>query len=245
VQIIKQSCRKVLRSGLFALSAIVGAASHSHASTITYTITDIVTNSDPSATFTGTGFAGIYPSFPNDFGPQGPSFTHIFGLEYYGGIYSETELQVDVNALAGQTINSATLSFVLRDGSPGSQMVTVTSYDSSGTLEYHETPFGPLGTTSFTSTSYGANSVDVTSLLQSRISAGGTWFGLYLTPNGPDQSFQWTYTDSNVDAAEVRLTVDFGNNVPEPGSFVLLGTFVISAGGLAWFKKGTVKAVAG
>jgi hypothetical protein len=215
------------------------------AGTVTYTITDAgnfggYIDGNTADTFSGTGFVGIYPTFSTDQGTAGPSFAHLFGLENYNGIYSETEMQVDVSALAGKTINSATLSYVLLNGGGGSQTVTATSWDSSGTLAYNQTLPSNLGSTNFTSNGLSPNSADVTSLLQARVSSGGTWFGLYLTPDGPGDNFQWTYTNGyQGDPAQVRLTVNY--TVPEPASLALLGLGVAGLGGYAVRRRKAVK----
>ena len=141
--------------------------------------------------------------------PTGPAFAHLFGLENYNGIFSETEMQANISALSGTTITSAILSYSLVNGVSGSQGVTVTSYSSNGVLSYNETPPSNLGSTSFTSNGLSSNSVDVTSLVQNAVSSNAAWLGLYVTPNGPGDNSQWTWTSQfagggNPDSADVR-----------------------------------------
>jgi hypothetical protein len=205
--------------------ATLVAGSDADAASITYTITDIGTfagysDGTQTDTFSGTGFVGIYP----DGGGNGPSgaFVHLFGLENYGSVYSETELEVDISALDGQHITSATLSYVIANGDGGAATISATSYSANGTLSYNNVPPNDLGSVSYTSNQLSSNSVDVTSLLQSQATANATWFGLFLVPT--TDSNQWTYTYSgfgdNSDSADVRLTVVYG--VPEPSTWAMM-----------------------
>jgi|SRR5579859_2064756 len=207
------------RQVVFSMALFVAAVS-ARANNV-YSIQDLGTyagyeDTTLSDTFAGTGFVGIYST-----AGQGPSgaFGHLFGLENYNGAYSESELEVNISGLSD--VSSAILSYNLLNGSAGSQSVTVTSFSANGSLGFNQTPPSNLGTTTFTSTGLSANSVDVTTLLQNAIAANQTWFGLYLTPNGPNDS-QWTYTwsadNANPNSASVQLTV---TTVPEPSTFAL------------------------
>jgi hypothetical protein len=214
---------------------------------ITYSIQDVGTFTDyedfnTSDTFAGTGFVGIYPNSP---GP-GPAFAHLLGLENYDGVFSETEMQVDISALAGATITSAILSYNLLNGGDGSEGVTATSYTTTGSLGFNQTPPNNLGSTTFTSTGLSANSVDVTALLQAAINANQNWFGLYLTPNGPGDNYQWTYTysgfEANPDSAGMLLTVKVGavEAVPEPTTMIAGALLLLpfGAGTMRLLRKG-------
>ena len=215
----------MIRNVLVAIGLTAVAALPARATT-TYTIQDIgsfsgYTDTTLSDTFAGTGFVGIYPNFSTDAGTAGPAFAHLLGLENYNGIFSETEMQVNISGLSGATITSAVLSYnLLTTG--GSQGVTATSFTANGSLGFNMTPPNNLGSTTFTSTG-SANSVDVTALLQAAVSGNQNWFGIFLTPNGPGNNYQWTYTYSGFgdspDAADLRLTVEVAP-VPEPTTMV-------------------------
>ncbi len=97
---------------------VLCGAGWSQAASITYTITDAGTftnyeDTNTADTFTGTGFVGIYPTFATDVGTSGPAFAHLLGLENYNGIYSETELQVGLSALARRNNHSASFQLQL------------------------------------------------------------------------------------------------------------------------------------
>jgi len=220
---------KTFRIGLLALGLTAVAALPARASSTTYTIKDVGTfgglqDFTLSDTYGGTGFVGIFPTNSTDLGSLGPSFVHAFGLENYNGVYSETEMQVDISGLSGATVTSAILTYNLLNGTPGSQGVTATSFTTTGLLGYSQTPPNNLGSTTFTSAGHSLNSVDVTTLLQNAVIADQNWFGLFLTPNGPGHNFQYTYTtplwSANADSADVRLTVIYA--IPEPSSFMCL-----------------------
>src|SRR5439155_8871252 len=136
------------------------------ANSVTYSITDIggfapysVANS--GQTFAGTGFVGEYG--PGQVDAAG-SFAHLFGLEQ--SFFSASNLQVDISALAGQTINSASLQFLVLDGSFSPQNVSFSSYNTTGTLSYQWAPV-PLGVANAI-VSGGFNSGGVTGPLQQR-----------------------------------------------------------------------------
>jgi hypothetical protein len=235
-----------MKRAIVMLAALVlfgGMGGPASASSITYTITDIGTfggyeDTNTSDTFSGTGFLGLYTSAA--IGGSG-GFGHLLGLENYGYLYSETALEVGIGALAGATITSATLSYDILDGDGGPATIQATSFSANGTLAYSIAPPSNLGTTTFISNQNpSSNSVDVTSLLQSQVTAGAPWFGLYLSPVG--SSNQWTYTYSgfgaNADSASVRLTVDYtGGNVPEPATITLLASGLFAVGGFGFYRR--------
>ena len=209
---------------LTALALVLGGAGRAKAGTITFVLPDVDASAgywdyNTADTFSGTGFVGIYPPTEGT-----PAFAHLFGLENYGAVYSETELEANVGVLHGAVITSAILSYTLVNGGSSSQTVTATSFDANGTLSYATAPPNNLGSTTFTSNGQTSNSVDVTGLLNARLAAGKSWFGLYLTPNGNvgQNAYQWTYTSAefggNADAADVRLTVDFTTSAPNPAA---------------------------
>jgi len=198
------------------------------ATTIVYPILDIATfpasyDTNVAQTFPGTGFVGMYASCFE------VSFVQLFGLE--STYCSRTILQVDISALAGQTINSATLTFQLLDGGAVTDHgILATSYSADGNLAYHWDPPDNLGTASGT-VNLGPNSLDVTSLLAARLAASAGWFGLHL--QGTDDQYIWTWTDPyqgfGRDRAEMRLTVDY-NAIPEPGTCGLAAGALLALG---------------
>ncbi len=216
--------KKLLLAGLLA-SAIAAPAA---ATTISYTITDILpsagyTENNVGQTFAGTGFVGVY-SF-NAFG-------HLLGLE---DSFSRVNAQVGIAALAGATINSATISFDLLDNNGGSGTLTTTAYNSSGALGYQfAVPTADYGAVTAT-VSGQSNAFDVTSLVSAAVGAGEDWLGLHMSNTG---SNPWTYTYSgygrNPDSALFRLTVDYADAVPEPA---MLGLFGLGALGLGLSRR--------
>ncbi len=221
-----------------ALGTAFAASSTSQAASLTYSLLDVgnfasyaVDNTGQS--FSGTGFVGLYEAAQN----STDQFVHLFGLEVAD--YSRTALEVDISALAGATINSAFLSFELKDGDVASQTVTVTSFSADGTLEYFWNPPDVLASANYTVTSLVPSILDVTGLLQARVNANAGWFGLHL--QGSDAS-QYTYTDAsqvsgNPDSAVVRLNVDFTAAVPEVSTGVAVSMF-LGAAGLGVFFRG-------
>jgi hypothetical protein len=213
-----------------AFSVAAGVTLSAWAGSTTYVLPDVGNFSDYldsnlSDTFSGTGFVGIYPYLPNDVGPAGPAFAHLWGLENYNGIFSETELQVDISGLAGKTVTGATLSYVLRDGGGGSQSVKITSYTSTGLLGFNTAPPNDLGSVVFTSNGLAGNSADVTALVENAVMAGQNWLGLFLAPEGPGQNFQYSYTTGfGGDEALARLDVTF---TPEPPAQMATGALLL------------------
>ena len=195
-----------------------------HAAVAVIPILDIGTSADydtpnTGQSYSGTGFVGMYNTSAVGY----EAFGHLFGVEQID--FSRTAMQADIGFLSGVTINSAILSFdVLASG--GDQNVTVTSFTANGNLGYTWTPPDNLGSVVAPTTS-GANSIDLTGLVQSRATAGAPWLGLHL--NGTDQ-YQYTYTYTGYgygpDSANVRLTVDYeprSSAVPEPFSAAVWG----------------------
>lgn len=223
--------RAVLRLSL--LTATFLAVGTLRADSISYTIKDIgaftsYRTNNVGQSYSGTGFVGLY-----NFGGSG-EFAHLFGIE--DTAYSRTALNVDISGLAGATINSAYLNFVLKDGTSGTQNVTLTSFTADGSLEYFWNAPDNLGSSNYSVTGHSVNSLNVTSMLQNQVAAGADWFGLHLKGSN---LYQWTYTytgyGDTADEALVRLVVDYSpSEVPTPGSFVaLIGMGGIGLVGLA------------
>lgn len=213
-----------LMKKLIATLALAGALlpTASQAATVTYSLPDILTFAgytdwNTAATFSGNGFGGMY-----NFGGTDQRWAHLFGVELID--YSRTIMQVDISALAGSTIVSASLSFVLLDGMTGPQNVTLTGFDGgAGALTYQwDAPGANYGNV-VASVAGGANSIDVTSLLAASVANGDAWFGMHL--QGSSQ-YMWTWTWAgygyDADRALVRLTVETAS-VPEPGTLALIG----------------------
>ena len=183
-------------------------------------ITDIgafpdYTVNNTGQSYAGTGFVGMYPSTDR--------FAHLFGVEQSG--FSRTAMEADIAFLSGATINSAVLSFNLLSGS-GTQNLTVTSFTADGTLEYFWNSPDNLGSV-VASADIGANSIDVTGLVQSQATASASWLGLHVQGSTRNQ---WTYTYTGygygADSANVRLTIDYDagtSAVPEPASAAVWG----------------------
>lgn len=202
---------------LLSLLAGLAAVPQASASSISYSILDILTPTnvglipDTGQTFSGTGFVGMYNN--NNFG-------HVFGLE---NGFSRTNLQVGIGALGGVTVNSATLSFVLRENNGTGGSLTISSYDANGQLGYLFNPLAAAygtATGGFVDGPDAPQSYDVTGLLQSAVSAGEDWLGLLLFNSGNDR---YTFAGSgfSTDRAVVRLTVDY--SVAEPATIALVG----------------------
>jgi hypothetical protein len=240
--------KRSIRSELLVSSLLAGALSASAQST-TISLPDIgtfggYTDGNQSDTFTGTGFLGIYPDLTGGTGGNG-SFAHLFGLENYGSIYSETELQAPIASLAGDTITSATLSFTMLNGVGGGEYVDVTSFTTTGTLGFNNSAPNDLGSLTATGITTGRNSFDVTSLVQAAVSADQGHLGLFLAPEGPNGNL-WTYTYTgdgyNANSANAQLVINYTSSVPDAASTAAM--LSASVGLLAWAKnrrKGAVR----
>jgi hypothetical protein len=207
-----------------ALIAAIGlTATAAQAGSVTYALPDIGTFAGYSIsatgqTYTGTGFVGEY---------SGNTFAHLFGLE---GNSSETNAQVAIAALSGETIESAVLSYTILSNYITTGVVTITGYNSTGNLGYLFTPpASTLGST--TGTTMATNSVDITALLNAALNNGDAYLGLLFQ----DSVFSnWTYTTGNPNAANLKLTVTYAatvaaaQSVPEPTSLLLLGSSLAS-----------------
>jgi hypothetical protein len=222
------------------LSSLLTGAIGASAQSTTISLPDIGTfgsyiDGNQADTYTGTGFLGIYPNGGGN-GPTG-GFAHLFGLENYGSVFSETELQAPLAGLAGDTITSATLSFTIQDGTGPNENVLVTSFTTAGTLGYNNAAPNNLGSLTASGIGEGADSIDVTSLVQAAVSANQSYLGLFLSPEGPD-SYVWTYTytgdGDNANSAGAQLVIDYTSSVPDAASTATL--LSASVGLLAWAK---------
>jgi hypothetical protein len=162
-------------------------------------------------TYAGTGYVGQHNG----------TFSPFFMAETFDDatddLHSTTMLQVDISSLAGATINSATLDYVLLNGSDDTTTIRITSWTSTGTISYSFlTAPDNVGQVLRTSFGLSANSLDVAPLLQERIEAGADWLGLHLRNTG-SSSFHWTDLLGIADRAQVRLVVDY-EPVPEPAT---------------------------
>ena len=205
---------RCIRTGVavaaFSLVGLISPAAH--AATFNYVLPDVGTFTTYSVantgqSFAGNGFVGMYSS---------NSFAHLLGAETTS---SRALVQQDISALSGQTIQSAIVSFALLDGDATPQILTITSVPADGGMEYQFTPTTSYGAvTATTAVGPGTISVDVTALLQARVTAGASYFGLLFSGSTRDQ---WTWTtpyslsDRTTDSARLRLTV---TTVPEPSA---------------------------
>jgi hypothetical protein len=205
-----------------AVIAVATWAPNAKSAVVTYQLTDLGNGGGTNQTFAGTGYVGMYQN----------SFTNLFGLEQSN--FSKTALQADISSLIGNQIVSATLSFSLLDGSNLTQSVTATSFDADGTLGHFWVPPSNLGTQNYTVTGATTNALDVTGLLTSRVQSGESWFGLHLQGSS---EYQWTYTFSDADRAQVRLTVEYAAPVPVPPTAVLAVLGFAGMGGLGWARR--------
>jgi hypothetical protein len=111
--------------------------------------------------------------------------------------------------------------------------VGVTSFTTTGTLGFNASPPNNLGSVTASGITHGANSIDVTSLVQAAVTADQSYLGLYLTPQGPGDSYLWTYTFTgygyNANSAGAQLVINY--TVPEnSATIVLLGIGVCLVG---------------
>jgi hypothetical protein len=213
---------KVLWGAAAVLALMAGPAGAT-----TYVLPDIgtfpdYTDSNTSDTFSGNGFVGEYNTVANGV----PAYAHLLGVEATD--YSRTIVQVDLSGLT--PVSNATLSFLLLDGGSGPHGVAVTGWGGTGALSYTWDPPGAnYGGDNLTAIQ-GANSVDVTNLVNAAIASGDPWLDLEL--QGTDSNdFMWTYTWAGdgfgPDRADMRLDV---TEASEPASLALLGVGLAGLG---------------
>jgi hypothetical protein len=205
-----------LCSALLASLLCTGSA---FASTVSYTISDILNTPNYSVnnsgqTYAGTGFVGMYSN---------STFAHLFGLE---GAFSKTNMEVDISGLAGAHIVSASLGFVLLENYDQTGSLTITGYDATGALGYqYNAPTAAYGAVSNNFANGAQQSFDVTALVQAALLQNENWLGLHLQNSSQGR---WTYTgtgQASADRAQARLVVEFApaTTVPEPGPLALIG----------------------
>ena len=219
---MKRTFISVAVPAILALLCGVGPAS---ADLITYAPVNLNPSTyevDLGVTYTGDGYVGMHSNL----------FSPFF---MYEGTDSRTIMNLNIEALAGATINSATLEYQLTNGTGEAGVLDLTSYDADGTLRHvFPAPPSPIQTVSYTTQGRAFNSLDVTSLLADRVASGGDWFGLYFAA-GTSTTIHYTGTSNDADAAQVRLNVDF-TPVPVPGA-VLLGMLGLSVAGVKLRKR--------
>lgn len=169
--------------------------------------------------YTGNGFIGMY---------SGGTSAHLFTIEAQS---ARTIAQVDISQFAGQTINSAGVSFSMLDGQNyPAPAYALTGFGGDGTLEYQwNAPILNFGVANGVA-GVGANSIDITQILVNALGAGENWLNLHFAATDAT-GYRWTYTSSaavpgrTADSAQVRLTVDavpLVNAVPEPSTWAML-----------------------
>lgn len=191
------------------------------ATTITYSLQDLM-GTDPytvaatGKTYAGTGYVGMY----ND-----NTFAHLLGLE---GSYSRTNSEVNISSLAGKVVTSATLTFTILENYSSEGALTITGYNANGTLGYaFNAPAAQYGAVTAALANTAMQSFNVTSLLTSALAQHEDWLGMQLTNSG---SSRWTYSGNgySLDRAMMRLNVTFADAaVPEPTSLALLALGLI------------------
>ncbi len=172
------------------------------------------------------------------------------GYRYTTWDFWETQIQVDVSALAGLDVSSASLSFntdIQYDYSGTDINLQFTSFDSNGNLGWYNSldtvgtaPGGSLGSVglSFPETQTGVHSIDVTGLLQDRIDGGENYFAMLMETTS--QSYMEYAYQSSWNASHVFLTVNYDpiTVTPEPAPVP-----VPAAAGLGLLGMGLVSAL--
>lgn len=180
-------------------------------------------------TFTGSGFVGML----NDvWSGAGPVWMHALSFEPEH--VSRTLMQVDLGALAGQRVVSATLSFLVLDGqeAPGTSEVLISGFDAGAGLmqlrwDAPADSFGHvIGRVERSDTV--RQGFDLTPLVGHSVALGQRWLGLHMQSLSEHYLYTMTHDYPELlspDRAQLRLDVVTAP-VPEPASWALL------AGGL-------------
>lgn len=214
-------------------ATLTAVAAPAQAADFSFELPDLASFSDWSTpehlTFAGTGFVGM----TNDiWSGAGPSWAHA--LTFEPAEFGRTLMQVDLAALTGQRVVSATLSFLVLDGqeAPGSNTVRVRGFDAGDGLmslrwhaprSSHGTAFGQVERDDTA-----RQVIDITSLVDYSVDHDQRWLGLHLQALGDNYFYTATHEYPGQlfpDRAQVRLDVVTAP-VPEPGTWALL------AGGL-------------
>jgi len=174
-----------------------------------------------------------YEYYSNDNSSWFTDVNNISYYRYYNYYYYETQMQASISQFAGLDIASATLSFDFNrqyDAYGDDVNLVFSSFDSNGTLGYWNTgqwvgnpPAGSLGSVylSFPQTDFSRHSIDVTSLLQDRIDGGEDYFAMLLETTSASSREYAYYTPPS--AANVVLTVEYTELIPEPATMIMLG----------------------
>ena len=204
------------------------------ATTITYSLQDLMgadpyTVSATGKTYAGTGYVGMY---------SGNTFGHLLGLE---GSSSRTNSEVNISSLAGKMVTSATLTFSILENYANGGALTITGYNANGALGYaFNAPTAQYGTVTGALANTAMQSFDVTSLLTSALAQHEDWLGMQLTNSGTSR---WTYSGGSysLDRAMMRLNVTVADAaVPEPTPLALIALGLI---GVAAVRNRKNKAV--
>jgi len=246
---MKKPARLALASAGALAAALVSSATTASAAVTTIALPDLVERDASSSlviantgqTYAGDGYVAMRSS---------GEFIHAFTLEYGPTYATKDLLQADLSALAGATINSATLSFVILDTGPARFDMTATGFAGTGSVGYQ---FAAPGLTFGSVTGgvgQGANSLDVTAIVANAVGADAGWLNLLLEAGG---CCAVTLTDGlsigagrGPDAALLRLTVDYTaaapGGVPEPGTWALLLMGFAGLGGVMRARRAGVRA---
>lgn len=146
-------------------------------------------------------------------GTTGPQTTNGYQTAFPGSYVdalsmdnARTYFQQDISSLSGTTINSATLDFFIGGGATDN--VTVTLFDSAGTLGLHFDPPNIVTTELQTVVGSTNNSLDVAALLQTAIDSGLSHFALHFQGNTSNLFTQ------PAGGAVLVLNVDFSTAPP-------------------------------